>query len=164
MKRLSLPALTLALAVSTSACSTTIVAPSPVSPAVRASIESEGAQRPATIDQAGGETAAFRLRVTDESVVARSGNQPEIEIPHGDVRQIEFTRRGKGALDGALIGGAFALGTGLLTLTDEDDGGLFSESDTFILATIIVGAASVPIGALIGALIGHRVRFQFEGG
>lgn len=146
----------------TSGCSTTYVAPSPAHPTVRAAIDTEGAQRTATIARLGQETAAYRLHVSDESLVVRTGSQPELEIPHDEVRHIEFTRRGKGALDGALIGLGVAAGTGLLTLADDDDT-LFSGTDGAILVGVLMSVVTVPAGAILGAVIGHRVQFQFEG-
>jgi hypothetical protein len=89
-------------------------------------------------------------------------------IPWEDVRQIKIKSRGKGALDGVLIGGGAGLLLGVLAASGSSSGesnpdSMYAGKDmdfsgAIIIVTALLGAA---VGAGIGALAGHDNVFVF---
>ncbi|MEM7414826.1 MAG: hypothetical protein AAF389_04960 [Gemmatimonadota bacterium] len=153
----------LAVAV-TSGCSTTIAVERPISPNARAQIAEDGSGHRAQISHSdGAESAAYRLRVTDDALAVRGADSgPEVEIPLDDVDELRFVRHGKGALDGWGMGALVAIGFGVVVYAVEDDSGWFGRTDSAILATLGVSILTMPIGAAIGGAIGHRVTYVLD--
>lgn len=84
-------------------------------------------------------------------------------IPLEEVRSIQFRHRGRGSLEGILVGLGGAAAVGLLAAVGEESF-IFpsSRGERFALATGLVAVVTVPAGALLGALVGHRTTVEIR--
>jgi hypothetical protein len=79
------------------------------------------------------------------------------------IREIRFTNRSRGALEGlglGLLGGA-ALGALALSQGQNTDG-FFSEGDLAWIGAVLGGATGGLVGVVLGALAEHREVYRFE--
>lgn len=129
-------------------------------------INQEGAKRRSTIQADGATIRAARLEVGSSALLIRTVTGDSLTVPAHDVRGIEFGYAGAGAVDGMAMGGLVAVGAGLaaallMTPGGGDPSPLDSRAFVGIVIGIATGAVSIPLGALIGAVVGHRIRYDF---
>jgi hypothetical protein len=82
----------------------------------------------------------------------------------GTLRCIRFTMRNGGAVTGALV--TLAVGTGLFVVALAGSSGRYSkEPDEYALFGYLgigIGTVGLPVGAVVGALIGNKTDYVFE--
>lgn len=151
----------LALLTVGSGCATTMTVSQPVQPTdpAVAYVNTAGSEHPAFIRTRGASLLAPRLSMTTDALLVHDVGQEEGTVPLSDVRSILFRDRGRGAVEGALVGLGVSTALGLKAAID-DDSPFSSGSDGFLLITAIASLATVPLGAILGSLIGHRTTIE----
>lgn len=94
--------------------------------------------------------------MTTTELVVHGVGQEDGTVPLADVSSILFRDRGRGAVEGALVGLGVSAALGVTAIVDDDYSLFGSRSDAFIVVTAISAILTVPVGAVLGALIGHR--------
>jgi len=141
----------------------------------------------ATLVTKNGETVRGRdLRVEGDSVsflditssasltgnyLASEGQQPvSYSLSANSVRRIEFTSRGRGLLEGLGLGvlGGFTIGFVYGAIDHNNICGSFlgpscsHRANSGVFVGAILSVMSLPLGSIIGAIVGHRYRFEFN--
>ena len=108
-------------------------------------------------------TRAESLAVGDSSLLLLLGGNRSVAIPWSKVEQVVFRKPGDGAAKGVLIGLSIAVLSGISTATSfegpGDGGSAFSWGVAIGGMTALV---TIPVGAVLGAIIGSPDRFRFE--
>ena len=156
-------ALSLAGAALFTGCSTTMTVSLPVAPEdpAVAYVNLAGSERSGLVRTRQASLLAPRLTMTTAGLVVRGTDAEMGTIPLSDVRSIDFRNRTRGAFEGALVGASVSLALGLLSVVDSEDNRIFgSRTETFLVITTVSAIGTVPVGALLGALIGHRTTVE----
>lgn len=137
-----------------------ILPPSPDDP-VLAYVNAEGASRSAFVRSSRGTHRASSVSITTAELRLSGTELLPGVIPVEEVESIHFRSRSRGALNGAVVGLAAAGSVGLASAVHSENT-YFAESrvGTFVIATGLVAIVTVPAGALLGALIGHRITID----
>ena len=147
------------------ACTTTIPVTSTPTGPLAIEIAQRGESQRSRIETRSSSRSAERLSVDASGLDVRLIDGSAERVPYSDVRTIQFRDGGQGALDGALIGLGVALGLGVLGAIDPGDGFLVdSRGEAFGFVALLTGIVTVPAGALIGAIRGHRTVYVFPPG
>ena len=116
---------------------------------------------------------AARLTMNDRDFLLQQDSKiPPLEIPFEDARRIQYRNHSEGALYGFLIGsipgvvmgfalGAYANAMACSGSDQEDVDACHNHSDPTWKAVLGLGLVTGGIGALIGALVGHRTVYTF---
>jgi hypothetical protein len=112
--------------------------------------------------QRGRLAAADRLQMT---FVPASG--PPLLLPTSSVRSVSVVSRSRGVAEGIVVGVAAAIAAGLIVYVavpdrDQECELLCTQGERGVLMTFVTGTVTVPLGALVGALAGHRYRFALD--
>lgn len=101
-----------------------------------------------------------RLYMRPDSTSGRTPEGAEQTVSTSTVRKVEFVNRGIGFFQGAGLGGASVLGSGLLlSRTADDEFG----RDLGALASVVLAVPTALLGGIIGAANGHRETYRFSG-
>jgi hypothetical protein len=164
------PRLLFALALATTGCITTTVA-GPDTPAARAWLaeNSDARMRISTNDGWPDDAAMQMAAVSPTQIVFYTKRQRT--VPLENVRRLVALRHSRGALDGFLFGGGLAAGAGVLhgLLRDlrpseqaADCRMICSHADAMKWEGLIFGVIGASVGAVFGAIVGHRDILELE--
>lgn len=129
----------------------------------RVRLGADGATRESVVHTRADRVHARRFVVSGTTMTIQNDREPPIRLPVDDVERVVFLSRGDGAVEGTLAGLAVALALGIavgVAFDGSGDGG-----NAWSWGLVASGAASrvtVPVGALAGALIGHRRQYLFD--
>ena len=153
----------LALSLAASGCATTTpITPERGTPAEAiARLERDGATRRSLVVGREERWVADRLEVTADAIRLVTPGGRADEVPLADVEYVQFRRHGRGFAEGAGHGALVALAAAILAGALWRDTGdpWFDRRETAALSGVAVGLVSIPIGGLIGAIVGHRERY-----
>ena len=108
-------------------------------------------------------TRSESFSIGDSTLVVQLSGGRTTDIPLATVERVVFRNPGDGAAKGALVGLGLSFIAGVLTAGSHHHQGYTGSATTWgvaVAATIAV--VTVPVGTLIGAIIGSRERFRFE--
>ena len=99
------------------------------------------------------------VRLGVDSLRWSSQDGRTLAVAPSRVRSVMLRNRGRGLLEGVLIGVGTAVAAGLVTSACCEGGPDVWFPNSWAVG-VVVGSAGVPLGALIGVLAGHRVIYE----
>ena len=130
----------------------------------RVRLGADGATRESVVYTRADRVHASRFVVSGTTMTIQNGQETTTRIPLDDVERVVFLSRGDGAVQGTLAGLAVAVALGIavgVSFDGSGDGG--SGWSWGLVASGAASSVTVPVGALAGALIGHRRQYLFDG-
>ncbi len=106
------------------------------------------------------------IRMTPDSTFWKLTNGQILKASSGEIAQIQFVNRGRGALEGlgigVLVGGITGAVIGLASGNDNEGFIRFSAGAKALMGAVFFGALGGLIGTPIGAAAGSRDIYHFE--
>jgi hypothetical protein len=142
------------------ACTATTSSSVPVSETSEAFalVQRQGARRPARIQTRDSLLVGPRVGITPTSLLLWSASTDTTVLDLAEVRSIEFRSGASGAAQGVGFGLLAAFVGGTIAAVIEDPS--FLGNLAVPAWTIAFAIVTVPVGAIIGAKRGHRVRVE----